>query len=298
MAEPVPASKVRQAVAAGDGAQPQPNSSLSAERHPGPGSRVPDPDSVLRGSVRPTRVQLLVTCLVDQFAPQVAEATIAILERAGLEVDVPLDQTCCGQPAFNGGFVDEARAMARHTIDVFSASPHPVVVPSGSCADMIVHHFPELFDASDPYAERALEVSARTFELCQFLTDVLGVTSLGAVAHDDDTIAYHPSCHGLRGLGLREQPQRLLHAVADARIADLPDAETCCGFGGLFAVKMPHLSSDMLNAKLDAIEASGATTIVAADVSCLMHIGGGLHRRGSPVRVRHIAEILAERCDG
>jgi L-lactate dehydrogenase complex protein LldE len=245
--------------------------------------------------MRPTRVQLLVTCLVDRFCPQAAEATIAILERQGLEVDVPLDQTCCGQPAFNGGFADEARTMARHTIDVFTASPDPIVVPSGSCADMIVNHFPELFDDGDPYAERARAMAARTFELCQFLTDVLGLSTIGAAA--DAAIAYHPSCHGLRGLGLREQPRRLLEGVAGARLTTLPEADTCCGFGGLFAVKMPHLSADMLRAKLDAIEASGADTVVATDISCLMHIGGGLHRRGSAVRVRHIAELLAERPD-
>lgn len=244
-------------------------------------------------STRPTRVQLLVTCLVDRFFPGAAEAVVSLLEGQGLEVEVPLNQTCCGQPAFNGGFVEDARRMARHTIDVFSASPHPIVVPSGSCADMIVNHVPDLFSGDDPYAERARSLAARTYELCQFLTDVLGVTSTGASA--DATLAYHPSCHGLRGLGLRRQPRRLLEGIAGARLSDLPEAETCCGFGGLFAIKMPGLSSDMLNAKLDAIDRSGADTVVATDVSCLMHIGGGLRRRGSRVRVRHIAEVLAER---
>ena len=240
---------------------------------------------------RPARVQLLATCLVDQFCPQVAEATVALLEHEGVAVDVPLDQTCCGQPAFNGGFVDDATRMARHTIDVFSKTADPIVVPSGSCADMIVNHFPGLFDADDPYAAKAREMAARTYELCQFLTDVLGVTPVAVAS--GRTLAYHASCHGLRGLGLRSQPQRLLAQHAGSRVVELGNSETCCGFGGLFAVKMPGLSGTMLQAKLDAIEASGADVVVATDVSCLMHISGGLHRRGSAVQVRHIAEVLA-----
>lgn len=278
------------------GGRPQPSLSSGAERHSGPGPRTPGPDSYLHVAIRPTRVQLLVTCLVDRFCPHVAEAAVTLLERQGLQVDVPLYQTCCGQPAFNGGCLDEARAMARHTIDVFSASPHPIVVPSGSCADMIVNHFPEIFDTADPYAARARELAGRTYELCQFLTDVLGVSATGA--HTGGRVAYHASCHGLRGLGLREQPRRLLASVAGAAVTDLPDGEACCGFGGLFAVKMAHLSGDMLQAKITAIESSRADTVVATDVSCLMHIGGGLRRRGSRVRVRHVAELLVEGQDG
>lgn len=240
---------------------------------------------------RPVRVQLFATCLVDHFCPQAGEATVALLERQGLEVHVPADQTCCGQPAFNGGFREEAAAMARHTIDVLSASPDPVVVPSGSCADMMVNHYPALLAADGVYGPKARELAARTYELTQFLVDVLGVTDVRATGVGK--LAYHASCHGLRGLGLREQPRRLLHQIAGADVSDLPDAETCCGFGGLFSVKMPELSGAMLSAKLDAIAASGADTVVATDVSCLMHIGGGLSRAGSPVKVRHIAEVLA-----
>jgi L-lactate dehydrogenase complex protein LldE len=240
---------------------------------------------------RPTRVQLFATCLVDQFCPQAGDATVAILERLGLAVVVPPDQTCCGQPAFNGGFRDEAAAMARYTIDVLSACPDPVVVPSGSCADMMINRYPELFAADGVYGPKARELAARTFELTQFLVDVMGVEDTGA--HWQGSVAYHASCHGLRGLGLKTQPRQLLAHVAGAQVADLPDAETCCGFGGLFAVKMPELSGAMLASKLDAITRSGADTIVATDVSCLMHIGGGLSRAGSPVRVRHIAEVLA-----
>ena len=237
------------------------------------------------------RVQLFVTCLVDRFYPGVGHATVAILERAGVEVTVPADQTCCGQPAFNGGFCDDARAMARHTIDVLSKSADPVIVPSGSCADMVVNHYQELFADDPAYLAKARELAGRTYELSQFLVDVLGITDTGA--RPSGRLAYHASCHGLRGLGLSAAPRALLKSAAGDRSADLPDAETCCGFGGLFAIKMPHVSNAMLQSKLDAIGASGADTVVATDVSCLMHISGGLRRRGMQVRTAHIAEVLA-----
>jgi L-lactate dehydrogenase complex protein LldE len=241
---------------------------------------------------RPARVQLFVTCLVDRFFPAAGHAAVEVLERLGVEVAVPADQTCCGQPAFNGGFGAEAAAMARATIDVLSRSDDPVVVPSGSCADMIVNHYPELLAADPVYGPKAKALAARTFEFSRFIVDVLGADL--RTAPDGPTVAYHASCHGLRGLGLREAPRRLLRAVAGERCADLPDAETCCGFGGLFAVKMGALSAAMLESKIEAIERSGADLVAATDVSCLMHIGGGLHRRGSRARTRHIAEIVAD----
>jgi L-lactate dehydrogenase complex protein LldE len=237
-------------------------------------------------------VQLFATCLVDHFHPEVAWATVRLLERLGLTVRVPLDQTCCGQPAFNGGFEDEARDMARHTVAVLGLDPAPIVVPSASCAEMIVHHYPRLFKGEQNWESRAVEVAARTYELSQFLVDVLGVTDVGAAAAGP--VAYHASCHGLRGLGLRTQPRQLLAHVRGAACRDLQGAETCCGFGGLFAVKMAAISGAMLQTKLDDIEASGARTVVATDVSCLMHVGGGLRRRGSRVDVKHLAEVLAQ----
>ncbi|MEI6667566.1 MAG: (Fe-S)-binding protein [Acidobacteriota bacterium] len=240
---------------------------------------------------RPSRVQLFATCLVDRFFPGVGHATVAALERAGVEVHVPVDQTCCGQPAFNGGFTDEAAAMARHTIDVLLQSPDPVVVPSGSCADMIVNRYPELLAGDPMYGPKARELASRTWELTQFLVDVMGTTDPGG--HTNARLAYHASCHGLRGLGLRDAPRQLLAAATGGSCADLPDAETCCGFGGLFAIKMASVSTAMLHSKLDAIERSGAERVVATDVSCLMHIGGGLRRRGSRVRATHIAEVIA-----
>jgi L-lactate dehydrogenase complex protein LldE len=235
-------------------------------------------------------VQLFVTCLVDQFFPDVGFAVVEILERLGLTVEFPQGQTCCGQPAFNSGFWDDARAMARYTIDVLSQSEAPIVTPSGSCADMLIHHYAEILADDRHYAAKAEAVSRRTYEFTQFLVDVLGVTDLGAKA--TGCLTYHASCHGLRGLGIKAQPQQLLQHVTGADQKALPEAEECCGFGGLFAVKMSDISGAILERKLNNIEAIGADTVVGTDVSCLMHIAGGLRRRGSKVKTKHLAEIL------
>lgn len=238
-------------------------------------------------------VQLFVTCLVDQFFPDVGFAVVEILENLGLTVEFPQAQTCCGQPAFNAGFWNDARAMARHTIDVLSQSDAPVVIPSGSCGDMVIHHYAEIL-ANDPnYGPKAAALAQRTYEFTQFLVDVLGVTDLQARA--GGCLTYHASCHGLRGLGLKEQPRKLLSNVSGAEQKELPGAEECCGFGGLFAVKMSDISGAIMQRKLDNIEATGADTVVGADVSCLMHIAGGLRRRGSKIQVKHLAEILREK---
>ena len=242
---------------------------------------------------RPTRVQLFVTCLVDAFAPDTGMAVVEVLERHGLEVEFPEGQTCCGQPEFNGGFADQAAALARRTIDLLSRSDAPIVVPSGSCADMIVHQYPSLLKDDQAYAARAADIASRCFEFSQFLVDVLGVERVEARA--SGRLAYHASCHGLRGLGVRRQPETLLDGVEGATRVELPEADVCCGFGGLFAVKMPAVSGSMLDRKLDAVEASGATTLVVTDLSCQMHMAGGLHRRGRNVRVVHLADVLAGR---
>jgi L-lactate dehydrogenase complex protein LldE len=238
------------------------------------------------------RAALFVTCLVDHLFPQVGHAVVQVLERVGIGVTVPDGQTCCGQPAFNAGFHDEARAMVRHTIDVLGADDAPVVIPSGSCTDFLVHHAPHLIAGDAEYGPRAEALARRTYEFSQFLVDVAGTTDCGACARGSAT--YHPSCHGLRGLGLTRQPRQLLDAVKGLEMRPLADAETCCGFGGLFAVKMSEISAAMLDRKLDRVLESGADRLVATDVSCLMHMAGGLHRRGSPIVVRHVAEVLAE----
>jgi L-lactate dehydrogenase complex protein LldE len=256
----------------------------------------------MSSSNKPQSVQLFGTCLIETLYPEAGMAVVRVLERLGLRVEYPEGQTCCGQPAFNGGTWDDARAMARYTLDVLSrkeqgsddplgATTTPIVVPSGSCADMIVHHYPELF-ANDPkYGPLAESVAARTYEFTQFLVDVLGIADLKA--HASGRLTYHSSCHLLRGLGAKEQPRQLLANVDGAQFVELPGAVECCGFGGLFAVKMSDISGAMLKRKLDNIESTRAETVVGCDVSCLLHIGGGLHRRGSKVETRHIAEILA-----
>lgn len=235
-------------------------------------------------------VQLFVTCLVDKFYPDVGFAVVNLLEELGLTVQYQPAQTCCGQPAFNGGFVNEARQMARHTIDVLSQSDAPIVVPSGSCGDMIIHRYAEILQDDPAYAEKAKAVGKRTYELTQFLVDVLQVENVGVTCNGRFT--YHPSCHGLRGLGLRKQPRTLLANAEAGKQVELPDAESCCGFGGLFAVKMGDISGEILDKKLNNVEATGADVLVGGDVSCLMHMSGGLHRRGSKIEAKHIAELL------
>jgi L-lactate dehydrogenase complex protein LldE len=241
---------------------------------------------------RPSRVQLFVTCLVDRFFPETGMSVVAVLERLGLEVQVPVGQTCCGQPAFNAGYTDEARALARHTIDRLSPGDDPIVVPSGSCGDMVIHQYEALLRDDPVYLEKAQALSRRTWEFTQFLVRVMGATDVGAVW--PETIAYHACCHGLRGLGARDEPEALLASVRAER-CPLAEADVCCGFGGLFSVKLADVSSAMLARKLDGVEASGADAVVVTDVSCGMHMAGGLRRRNSRVRVRHIADVLAGR---
>lgn len=236
-------------------------------------------------------VQLFATCLVESLRPEVGMAVIEVLERQNIAVELPDGQTCCGQPAFNAGAWEDARAMARHTLDILARSPAPIVVPSGSCATMIVRHYPELF-ANDPkYGPIADSVSARTYEFCQYVVNVLGRTDFNAQAQE--RLAYHASCHLLRGIGVKDEPAQLLARVRGAELVDLKGSNECCGFGGLFAIKMSDLSGAMLKRKLDNVESSGAGTLVGCDVSCLLQISGGLHRRGSKIKTRHIAEILA-----
>lgn len=236
-------------------------------------------------------VQLFVTCLVDTFYPGVGEAVVDVLERHGCTVEFPFDQTCCGQPAFNVGYQEQARSMAKHTIEVLDQTEGTIVVPSGSCADMMINHSPDLFSKGDPTRAAADRVAARVREFSTFLVDDLGITDARAIC-SGKTATYHPSCHGFRNLGIRQQPEILLDNVSDLERVELPDAENCCGFGGLFSVEMPDVSASMMSTKLDNVEASGADLLVGVDVSCLMHLAGGLRRRGSAIEAKHIAEVL------
>ena len=236
-------------------------------------------------------VQLFHTCLVNEVDPDVGMAVVRVLERAGVDVDVPLDQTCCGQPAYNAGFHDEARQVARHTLRVLSRTEGPIVVPSGSCADMLVHQYPVLFQDDPEWLEMARAVAGRCREFSQFLGDVAPQGVGGTL---QARVAYHPSCHLLRGLGVTREPKAQLNAVDGAQQVEVRDQEECCGFGGLFSVKNAEISNSMLERKIAAIEASGADRVVSCDLGCLMQIGGGLHRCGSRVRAQHLAQFLDE----
>jgi L-lactate dehydrogenase complex protein LldE len=242
-------------------------------------------------SARPTRVQLFVTCIVDSLFPQVGEAVVDVLERLGVEVHFPTGQTCCGQPGFNGGFWDEARRVAVGFLDVFEpTAPDPILVPSGSCAAMVTHAYADLFRDDAANRARAQAIATRTYEFAQFLVDVLGVTDVGA--RFDGALTYHASCHLLRFQHVTDQPRRLLANVRGAEVRALTGAEECCGFGGLFAVKHGDLSGAILDKKVENVRATRAATLVGCDMSCLMHIQGGLHRDGLPVRCLHLADVL------
>lgn len=232
------------------------------------------------------------TCLVNEFQPAVGMAVVRVLERLGFEVRVPLDQTCCGQPAYNAGFHDEARAAARHTLAVLDATEGPIVIPSGSCTDMLVHQYEVLFRAEAPWSETARRVAARCREFSQLAAEAAASSPLRV--RMSGKAAYHASCHLWRGLGVTDAPQALLRAVEGLELVPVADTEECCGFGGLFSVKMPEISASILDRKLAAVEASGADRLVSCDLGCLMHLGGGLHRRGSAIRVQHLAQALDE----
>ncbi len=241
---------------------------------------------------KPRKVQLFHTCIVNEIYPEVGLSTVAVLERLGIEVEVPRAQTCCGQPAYNGGFHPDARKVARHTLDVLAATEGPIVIPSGSCGDMIIHQYHLLFASDEEYRRKAEAVSQRCYEFSQFLVDVLGITDLGARL--GIKVAYHPSCHLLRGLGARTQAKSLLAGVQGLECAEVKDAEECCGFGGMFSVKNSAISGAMMENKLRYLESCGAEAVVSCDMGCLMHLQGGLHRRGSALKVKHLSQILEE----
>jgi L-lactate dehydrogenase complex protein LldE len=238
------------------------------------------------------RIGLFVTCLTDTLFPSTGQAAVAVLERLGHQVEFPAAQACCGQMHFNTGYRREAMPMTRGFIAAFGGY-EAVVTPSASCASMIREYYPSLAaEAGDAGLTRAVsEVAPRTHELSEFLTGVLGVTDVGA--YFPHRVTYHPSCHSLRMLRVGDAPLRLLRAVRGLNLAELPDAESCCGFGGTFAVKNPDVSAAICADKVAAVRRSGAEVLCAADNSCLMHIGGALERQRSGVAVMHLAEILA-----
>ena len=238
----------------------------------------------------PTTVQLFITCLTDSFFPQTGEAVVDIFHRLGIGVDFAREQTCCGQPQFNAGLRKDARAIAEHTIKVFENTKGDIVTPSGSCAHHFRHNYLELFEGDSVWYPRAKSLSERVFEFTEYLVDKINVTDVGASW--DGTLTYHPSCHTLRGINVDKQPRALLANVLGATLVDLPNAEECCGFGGVMSVEHPELSAEWLKRKISNLEASKSPTLVVTDAGCLMHIAGGLNRQKKSQRVVHIAEVL------
>jgi L-lactate dehydrogenase complex protein LldE len=237
------------------------------------------------------RVSLFVTCLVDQFCPEVALGVVTVLDRLGVASDFPAGQTCCGQPAFNSGCVDEARRVGRQFLRAFRDA-EVIVAPSGSCLEMAQRYLPSLFPPGSGERADAEAIAGRLHEFSSFLVDVLKVTDVGA--RFPHRVTYHDSCHLLRGLGVREQPRRLLAAVHDLECVPLAASDTCCGFGGTFAVKYPDISEAMGQDKLGNLARTGAEYLVAGDISCLLHLRGMLARQAFPAGALHLAELLAK----
>ncbi|SDP72974.1 (Fe-S)-binding protein [Desulforhopalus singaporensis] len=236
------------------------------------------------------KVSLFIQCLVDTMFPWAGEAMLTVFNRLGISYRYPEDQTCCGQPAYNSGYRHHARAAAKRFIEIFDDA-EVIVCPSGSCVHMVRHHYPELFRDDPAMIKRARAIGERTFEFTQYLVDRLGVTDCGG--RFPATVTYHDSCHLSRGLGIKAQPRLLLENVTGVNFIEMVDSDTCCGFGGTFAVNYPEISTAMVDQKIEHILATKAEVVTGCDVSCLMNIKGRLTRRGEDVNVVHIAEILA-----
>ncbi len=236
------------------------------------------------------KVTLFIQCLVDGVYPEVGEAMVRIFEKLAVPMDCPTDQTCCGQPAFNAGYRKASRIAAKRFIEIFEGA-EAIVCPSGSCVDMVRHHYSELFADDRAWLTRARLVAAKTFELTEYLIDVMGVDDLGAVYQG--RVTYHDSCHLARFLGVRTQPRKLIAKVKGAELVEMADSDRCCGFGGAFSVKYPDISVAILEDKVQNILATGADTVLGCDIGCLMNIQGMLSRKGHPVKILHIAQLLA-----
>ncbi|MDQ8736330.1 (Fe-S)-binding protein [Paenibacillus sp. LHD-38] len=236
------------------------------------------------------KVSLFITCLSDALYPRVGEAMVRLLAKYGVSLEFPTVQTCCGQPAFNSGYWKEARESAKTILDAFEDSDF-VISPSGSCTGMI-HHYPKLFEDDPVMLKRANKLESKSFEFTQFLVQVLGVTDVGAAF--PHKVTYHPSCHGSRILGVKDEPLALIQNVKGLELVPLPFAEDCCGFGGTFAVKMADISGAMVTEKVDHVLETEAEVLVGLDMACLLNIAGNLRYRNEPVRVMHLAELLYE----
>jgi L-lactate dehydrogenase complex protein LldE len=240
---------------------------------------------------KPHEATLFIPCLVDAVYPEVAEAVVTLFRHLGLSVRYPTDQTCCGQPAYNSGYLKEARTAARHFIEVFE-NAGDIVCPSGSCVDMVRHHYPQLLAEDGHWQHRARNIASRTYELTEFLVDVLDLADIGACF--EGRVTYHDSCHLLRGLRVQKQPRQLLAGIEGLEFIEMKDSDYCCGFGGTFAVKYPDISTAMVDDKVQHIIDTGAEVVTGGDMGCLMNIEGRLHRLGASVKALHIAQLLVK----
>lgn len=245
----------------------------------------------LRPSPRYKPVSLFVTCIVDMLYPETGVSVVEILEHLGIEVRFPMAQTCCGQPAFNSGFREDAKTVARQFLSAF-ADADVIVAPSGSCVAMVRHYYPELFQDDPEWYEQAVQAASIIWEFTEFLVDGLGITNLNA-ALPPTRVAFHDACHGLRMLGIKEQSRQLVSSIDGVTTIEMEGADQCCGFGGLFAVKMPEISGAMLKDKVTQVDGIKADVILTGDASCLTQINGGLSRNGRARRITHVANFLA-----
>lgn len=246
-----------------------------------------------RPSPKGKRVSLFVTCIMDLIYPESGLSVVEVLEHLGVEVEFPEAQTCCGQPAFNAGYRADAAAVAKQFLRAFDHS-EVIVTASGSCAAMVRHEYLTLFADDPEWLPRAERAAAKTWEITEFLVDGLGISDLGARLPEKHTFTFHDSCHGLRMLGLGQQARELISHVENAELVEMQEHDVCCGFGGLFSVKMSEISGAMLDKKMKHIKDSPAETVLLGDASCMMHINGGLSREGSPKRAKHLIDVLAE----
>ena len=235
------------------------------------------------------KVSLFVTCLVDQFFPDAGSSTVRLLRRYGCDVSFPAGQTCCGQPAFNSGYVAAAHEAARNHYKNFADAEY-IVSPSGSCTGMVHHYYNELFADEPEMLQKVSAMVDRTYEFSQFMVNVLGIEDVGGTF--PHRVTYHPACHGMRLLGIKEEPMRLLRAIRGIDLVELPKGEDCCGFGGTFSVKLSDISGAMVTEKSEHVEETRAEYLVSTDMGCLMNINGNLRRRGSKVKILHLAELL------
>ncbi len=249
---------------------------------------------------RPIKVYIFITCLVDTFFPEVGESMVKVLDDLGVEVDFIEEQTCCGQPAFNSGYQDDARAVAERFLSIFEKAlnhdPNTetyIICPSGSCTSMVKVFYEDLFKNSPETLKKVSQIKENTYEFSEFLIKVLNTLDVGAKY--DGVITYHDSCHLLRELRVKDGPRQLIQSVKGVKFKEMDLHDACCGFGGTFSIKFPNVSVSMLDEKIDCIVNSGADTVVSADMGCLMNIGGALSRRNIPIKVMHLAQLLASR---